>query len=130
MGRTLYVMNASQSYYQPAFAFLDEGLAQNFVLGLLNPAVVHAPGMYVLECTPMQSTPAYRKILLYVDGQTSEVRRALVLDAQGNKNRFEFGAPTLNQPVPAGAFKLAVPPGTTVVPPRLSLRAALQLLGP
>jgi NitT/TauT family transport system substrate-binding protein len=61
-------------------------------------------GGYVLEGTPKDATPAYQKMLLYIDAQTSQVRRALILDAQGNRNRFDFSAPVVNQAVPKGEF--------------------------
>ena len=44
----------------------------------------------MLEGVPKEATPAYQKILLYVDANTYQVRRVLLLDAQGNRNRFDF----------------------------------------
>ncbi len=56
-------------------------------------------GGYVLEGVPKEPTPAYQKMLLYVDGETYQVRRVLLLDAQGNRNRFDFSTPSINDKV-------------------------------
>jgi outer membrane lipoprotein carrier protein len=66
---------------------------------------------------PKAPTPAYQKMLLYVDGSTYQVRRVLLLDAQGNRNRFDFITPSVNQKVPAGEFQFKPPPGTQVIKP-------------
>ncbi len=67
-------------------------------------------GGYVIEGTPKEATPAYQKLLLYVDAQTNQVRRALILDAQGNRNRFDFSAPVVNQAAAPGEFVFSPPP--------------------
>jgi outer membrane lipoprotein carrier protein len=74
-------------------------------------------GGYVLEGTPKEATPAYQKVLLYVDGQTSQVRRVLILDAQGNRNRFDFSTPVVNQAVDKSEFDFTPPPGTRIIKP-------------
>jgi len=74
-------------------------------------------GGYVLEGTPKEATPAYQKILLYVDGGTYQVRRVLLLDAQGNRNRFDFVTPAVNEKIPAGEFNFKPPPGTQTIKP-------------
>jgi outer membrane lipoprotein carrier protein len=51
-----------------------------------------------------------------VDAQTFQVRRVLVLDAQGNRNRFDFLSPSVNGAVPASQFAFTPPAGTTIVP--------------
>ena len=72
---------------------------------------------WVLEGRPTQATPAYEKVLLYVDAAASQVRRVLILDAQGNRNRFDFDKPLVNTPVPASEFSFAPPAGTQIVKP-------------
>ena len=84
---------------------------------LLDPAQMKFEGGYVLEGTPKEATPAYQKMMLYVDAQTNQVRRALILDAQGNRNRFDFSAPVVNEPVAKGEFDFSPPPGTKVIKP-------------
>ena len=107
------------SQYPAALSFLmGQGkLTKDFTLRLLDPAQMKFEGGYVLEGTPKEATPAYQKLLLYVDAQTSQVRRALILDAQGNRNRFDFSAPVVNQPVAKGEFDFTPPPGTKVIKP-------------
>ncbi|MEP7123860.1 MAG: outer membrane lipoprotein carrier protein LolA, partial [Byssovorax sp.] len=76
------------SQYPAALSFLmGQGkLTKDFSLRLLDPAQMKFEGGYVIEGTPKEATPAYQKLLLYVDAQTNQVRRALILDAQGNRN--------------------------------------------
>lgn len=107
------------SQYPAALAFLmGKGqLTKDFDLKLLDAAQMKFEGGYVLEGTPREATPAYQKVLLYVDAQTNQVRRVLVLDAQGNRNRFDFSAPVVNQPVAKGEFDFTPPPGTRVIKP-------------
>lgn len=107
------------SQYPAALSFLmGQGkLTKDFTLRLLDAAQMKFEGGYVIEGTPKDATPAYQKVLLYVDAQTNQVRRALILDAQGNRNRFDFSAPIVNQPVPKGEFDFAPPAGTKVIKP-------------
>ena len=63
------------------------------------------------SASPKSATPAYQKILLYVDAGTYQVRRVLMLDAQGNRNRFDFVKPEVNVKPPPGEFEFKPPPG-------------------
>ena len=71
----------------------------------------------MLLAIPREPTPAYQKMLLYVDGKTFQVRRVLMIDAQKNKNVFDFSEPVVNVAVPASEFQFATPPGTQVIKP-------------
>jgi outer membrane lipoprotein carrier protein len=115
----VYETAVKKSQYPAALSFLmGQGqLTKDFTLRLLDPASMKFEGGYVLEGTPKDGTPAYQKMLLYVDGQTSQVRRVLILDAQGNRNRFDFNAPVVNQAVQKGEFEFTAPPGTKVIRP-------------
>jgi outer membrane lipoprotein carrier protein len=128
-GRTLKVYDrenqqmfeqpVDKSQYPAALAFLmGQGeLTRSFTLRLLDPATVKFEGGWVLEGTPKDATPAYQKVLLYVDTATSQVRRVLILDAQGNRNRFDFNNPLVNTPVPHSEFNFTPPEGTQIVRP-------------
>jgi outer membrane lipoprotein carrier protein len=107
------------SQYPAALSFLmGKGqLTKDFTLKLLDAKDMKFEGGYVLEGTPKDATPAYQKVLLYVDAQTFQVRRALILDAQGNRNRFDFSAPVVNQPPAKGEFDFTPPPGTKIIKP-------------
>ena len=48
---------------------------------------------------------------------THQVRRVLVLDAQGNRNRFDFKSPQLNVKIPKKEFKFKPPKGTNIISP-------------
>jgi outer membrane lipoprotein carrier protein len=116
---TLYETPVGKSQYPAALSFLmGEGqLTKDFTLRLLDPSQMQFEGGYVLEGTPKEATPAYQKMLLYVDAQTNQVRRVLILDAQGNRNRFDFADPVVNQAPAKGEFDFKAPPGTRVVKP-------------
>ena len=100
-------------------AFLLGGgkLRSEFHLKMLDAKSVGYEGGYVLLGVPKEPTPAYQKILLYVDGRTYQVRRVLLIDAQRNRNRFDFVEPTVNENVPASEFEFTAPPGTQVIRP-------------
>lgn len=115
----LYESPVGKSQYPAALSFLmGQGqLTKDFSMRLLDPAQMKFEGGYVLEGTPKEATPAYQKMMLYVDAQTNQVRRALILDAQGNKNRFDFSTPVVNDPVAKGEFDFTPPPGTKIIKP-------------
>lgn len=116
---TLYETAVAKSQYPAALSFLmGEGqLTKDFTLRVLDPSQMQFEGGYVLEGTPKEATPAYQKMLLYVDAQTNQVRRVLILDAQGNRNRFDFTDPVVNQAAAKGEFDFSPPPGTRIVKP-------------
>ena len=115
----MYEMSVAKSQYPAALAFLmgKGSLTKDFSLRLLDAAQMKFENGYVLEGTPKDATPAYQKMLLYVDAQTNQVRRALILDAQGNRNRFDFETPAVNEPVAKGEFDFIPPPGTKIIKP-------------
>jgi outer membrane lipoprotein carrier protein len=54
---------------------------------------------------------------LYIDAATYQVRRVMLLDAQRNRNRFDFVTPEVNVKPPAGEFAFTPPAGTQVIRP-------------
>jgi outer membrane lipoprotein carrier protein len=117
--KQLYQQNVAKSPYPAALAFLlGEGkLKESFVLKKLNAQTLKFKGGYVLLATPREPTPAYQKMLLYVDGQTFQVRRVLLIDAQKNKNLFDFADPIVNVPIAASEFSFNPPSGTQIITP-------------
>jgi outer membrane lipoprotein carrier protein len=115
----MFEQTVDKSQYPAALAFLmgQGDLAKSFTLRLLDASAMQFEGGYVLEGTPVEATPAYQLVLLYVDAATAQVRRVLILDAQGNRNRFDFSNPVVNMPAPPGEFVLTVPAGTQIVRP-------------
>ena len=108
-----------KSQYPAALSFLvgQGNLRQAFKLTQLDAKQMRFEGGFVLQGEPREATPAYQKMIIYVDGATYQVRRVLLLDAQGNKNRFDFSGTQVNLPPPAGEFVFTPPAGTQVVRP-------------
>src|SRR5690606_15912532 len=117
--KQMYEQAMAKSQYPAALAFLVGGgnLKKEFRLRKLNAKEMGFEGGYVLLAEPKEPTPAYQKMLLYVDAGTHQVRRVLLLDAQGNRNRFDFVNPVVNKTPPANEFKFPPPPGTQVIKP-------------
>jgi outer membrane lipoprotein carrier protein len=117
--KQMYEQQMENSQYPAALSFLVGGakLKQSFKLRKLDAKKFKFAGGYVLEGAPKEPTPAYQRILLFVDAQTSQVRRVILLDAQGNRNQFTFDNPVVNVKVEDAEFVFAPPPGTTVVKP-------------
>ena len=113
----MFEQNLTASQYPAALAFLTgQGkLADLFSFEI--PEGMIFPGGTVLAGTPKVATPAYTKVIFYIDNPTAQVRRVMIVDGQGNRNRFDFEHPRVNEPVSADQFKLTPPPGTTVVRP-------------
>ncbi len=117
--KQMYEQTVDQSQYPAALSFLtgQGSLSQNFDFQVLPGAQLQYPGGYVLVGTPKQPTPAYTKVLFYVDAQTSQVLRVLILDGQQNRNRFDFSNAQVNTNVDASKFTFNPPAGTTIVKP-------------
>jgi outer membrane lipoprotein carrier protein len=115
----LFEQPVEKSQYPAALSFLmgQGDLTKAFNLKLLDPATHKFEGGYVLEGVPKGATSAYQKVLFYVDAETSQVRRAVILDAQGNRNDFTFDKPTVNNELAKDAFDFTPPDGTQVVRP-------------
>jgi outer membrane lipoprotein carrier protein len=114
-----YEQEVGKSAYPAALSFLlGEGkLTASFAIKKLSAETVGFKGGYVLVAIPKEPTPAYQKMLLYVDGKTFQVRRVLMIDAQKNKNVFDFSDPVVNVPVPPSEFQFSAPAGTQVIKP-------------
>ncbi|MGO9832588.1 MAG: LolA family protein [Polyangiaceae bacterium] len=106
-----------KSQYPAALSFLTGTgkLSEAFDFDLVCGDQMKFPGGYVLVGTPKQPTLASSKVLFYVDTATSQVRRVMVIDGQGNRNRFDFSNARVNEPVPPAEFTFAPPAGTSVL---------------
>jgi outer membrane lipoprotein carrier protein len=124
----VYEKDSKQMYVQPldkgaqyaaALSFLTgQGqLNQNFTFTKQNAAQMKFPTGYVLEGVPLQPTPTYQRVLFYIDAQTYQVRRVMLIDVQGNRNRFDFVTSEVNTKPPKGEFAFTPPPGTQVIRP-------------
>ncbi len=115
----MYEQSVEKSQYPAALAFLvgDGNLRKSFKLRKLDAKRMKYEGGWVLEGKPKDPTPAYQRMILYVDGKTHHVRRVLLLDAQGNVNRFTFYEPSVNTTIEPTEFAFTPPAGTKVVRP-------------
>lgn len=117
--KQMYEQTVNQSQYPAALSFLtgQGSLASNFDFTILPGAQLQFTGGYILVGTPKTATPAYTKVLFYVDQGTSQVLRVLILDGQQNRNRFDFSNAQVNTAIDATKFTFNPPPGTTIVKP-------------
>ena len=117
--KQMYEQPMNQSQYPAALSFLvgQGDIRTSFKLETLNSATANFQGGYVLVGEPREPTPAYQKMLLFVDAKTDQVRRVMLIDAQGNRNRFDFSNPVVNKKPPPDEFKFAPPKGTKVIKP-------------
>ncbi len=117
--KQMYEQPIEKSQYPAALSFLTGTgkLADSFTFELMTGQQMNFPGGLVLVGTPKQPTPAYSKVLFYVDQATSQVRRVMIIDGQGNRNRFDFEGPKVNETVPPNTFQYTPPPGTSIIHP-------------
>ncbi len=117
--KQMYEQPMANSQYPAALAFLtgSGSLKQSFKFEKLDARAMNYEGGFVLHGTPLQATPAYQSIYLYVDAATYHVRRVILVDAQSNRNRFDFVTPQVNIKPPPGEFVFVPPPGTQVIKP-------------
>jgi len=117
--KQMYEQPIEKSQYPAALSFLTGTgkLSDSFTFAVFPGDQMKFPGGIVLVGTPKEATPSYSKVLFYVDSATSQVRRVMIIDGQGNRNRFDFEAPRVNVPAPPDLFKYTPPPGTSIVHP-------------
>jgi outer membrane lipoprotein carrier protein len=117
--KQMYEQQLSKTAYPDALSFLTgQGqLDQTFKFTKKDSKQMKFESGYVLEGTPLQPTATYDKVFFYVDAQTFQVRRVLIVDAQGNRNRFDFLTSEVNTKPPAGEFVFVPPQGTQVIRP-------------
>ncbi len=117
--KQMFEQNVDKSQYPAALSFLTGGgkLGEVFTFVMYPGAAMNFQGGDVLVGTPKTPTPAYTKVLFYVDSASSQVRRVLIVDGQGNRNRFDFESPKVNVQVPPGTFQFTPPPGTQIIRP-------------
>lgn len=109
-------MKVKDSQMPTALAFLTGkgDLGKEFNLELMDAKQLKFEGGYVLKATPKVATNLYNFVLFYVDGTTYHVRRVLIVDAQDNRNRFDFEKPTVNGKFDDNRFKWSPPAGVAV----------------
>lgn len=113
----MYEQPLDKSQYPAALSFLlgSGSLRQSFKLTKLDAKQMNCEGCYVLLGEPKEASATYQKVFLYVDAATYQVRRVMLIDAQRNRNRFDFVTPEVNAKPAPGEFVFTPPAGTQVI---------------
>ncbi|MBW2459673.1 MAG: outer-membrane lipoprotein carrier protein LolA [Deltaproteobacteria bacterium] len=116
----MYVGNMAGTDYPGALSFImGNGLRPNFTFTFHKTAKWE--GGPVIIGIPRVANPGYKTVLFYIDeallkkGDQACVRRVLVLDAQGNRNRFDFMDVEQPADIPNSEFTFKAPKGTEVL---------------
>ncbi len=110
----------AQAELPQAMSFLmGQGrLEEDFTFKLLDAAREGYPAGQVLELRPKRPTAHFERVLFYVETNPAVrglVRRLVIIDATGNRNRFDFSGFKFNGAVPESTFEWKPPAGTRQV---------------
>lgn len=115
----MFVQPVEKTEYPGALAFLmGRGLRPSFTFAIHDKAKFD--GGPVLLGTPRVPTPYYENVIFYIDkvllakSDPGTVRRVLIVDAQGNRNRFDFEGASQPQSIDPAEFTFSPPPGTQI----------------
>jgi outer membrane lipoprotein carrier protein len=119
--RQAFLANLAQSQLPAALSFLmgTGNLASNFAPSLRTTTARGYENFYMLELTPLTPNPSFARLVLFVTPQDYQVAEAAIVDAQNNRNRFQFVAGTVrvNTNPPPETFRWTPPQGTNVIRP-------------
>ena len=106
--------NFAQAELPQAMSFLlgTGKLAEDFDAKALDAAKEGFPNGQVLELKPKQPSAHYDRLLFYVETSAAVrglVRRLVIIDASGNRNRFDFSALKFNSGVTDATFNWTPP---------------------
>ncbi|WP_437276267.1 outer membrane lipoprotein carrier protein LolA [Sorangium sp. So ce375] len=117
--RQMFVTPVKNSEYPGALSFLmGHGLRPSFTFTFNEKAKFE--GGPVLVGKPRAPTPHYEFVMFYIDKallakkDPGVVRRVLIVDAQGNRNRFDFENASQPASIDPAEFQFTAPPGTDV----------------
>ena len=118
----VYEKKLEEAQLPQALAFLTGSgrLETSFTFRLLDAKREGYPKGHVLELRPRTPSPHYERILFYVEKDprlSGLVRRVLIIDPSGNRNRFDFGKLRFNRHVEPALFQWKPPAGTRRVKP-------------
>jgi len=115
----MFVTPVQNSEYPGALAFfMGNGLRPSFTFTFNEKA--NFEGGPVLVGKPRAPTPHYEYVMFYVDKallakkDPGTIRRVLIVDAQGNRNRFDFEDVKVPQSVDPAEFQFTPPAGTAI----------------
>lgn len=117
--KQMFVQSVEKTEYPGAFAFLmGKGMGPSFNFSFNDKAKFD--GGPVLLGKPKEATPHYDSVLFYVDKMLLEkkdpgvIRRILIVDPQGNRNRFDLEAASQPEKIDPAEFTFTPPPGTNI----------------
>lgn len=118
----VFERSLAESELPQALAFLTGAgkLAEDFSFRLLDAKQQGFAGGYVLELIPKRPSAHYERILFYVDSDPSRagiVHRVLIVDASGNRNRFDFQQMRFNRSLDKKPFEWQPPAGARRIQP-------------
>jgi outer membrane lipoprotein carrier protein len=115
--KQMFEQNVDKSQYPAALSFLTGTgkLTDSFIFELFEGEKMGFKDGWVLVGVPKTANAPYAKVLFYVDKASSQVRRVMIIDQQGNRNRFDFSNPKVNETVKPENFQFTPPSGTTIV---------------
>jgi outer membrane lipoprotein carrier protein len=117
--KQMFESPVQKTEYPGAFAFLmGKGISTSFNF-TINDKAVYPAGTALLG-KPVTPTPAYETVQFFVNKALLEksdpgaMEKVLIVDAQGNKNRFTFEGATQPATIDAGEFTFTPPAGTNI----------------
>lgn len=112
--KQVYKVNVKDSELYTALKFLfgQGNLRAEFDIALA-PAGKGDEGLTGLELVPKVKQSNYKKLRLFVDAKTFEIRRTVLVDPLDNESRIDFSDISYEELKPEG-FKFTPPPGARV----------------
>ena len=116
--KVAYRSKADESFVPDMLAFLEGTavLPRDYHLRVLDLERRQVKAGRILEAVPREPSAIFARILFYVD-DAGEVTRVLVVDAQGNYNRFDLARPRHPKDIRDGEFRFRLPRGAKLVTP-------------
>jgi outer membrane lipoprotein carrier protein len=116
-----FMANLANSQLPSALSFLmgTGNLSVDFEARLRTTTAAGYGNFYMVELTPRTPNPSFARLVLFVEPQNFQVAEAAVVDAQNNRNRFQFvgGTVRVNTNPPQSRFQFTPPPRTNVIRP-------------
>lgn len=116
--KQMFESKVDSSSYAGGLAFFMAGLLKTMSFTFNTKA--DYKGGYVLIGKPRTPNAAYEMVMFYINKDMLEkgdggcVERIVIIDAQGNKNRFDFTEASFPASVPATEWEFIPPAGTNI----------------
>jgi outer membrane lipoprotein carrier protein len=109
--------SANADRLRKAIAFLNgEGkIKESYKVEKADASRFNFTAGYVLKLTPAEKGSPFKRVELYVDSTDFHVVRSVVVDHEGNRNRFDFSSPTKNGGLSPSLFTFTPPAGVPVL---------------